>query len=170
MIQRGDKSPPSINSTRESSGIQKMIIPLAGMAKTPYIALADDDADDQEMLARRFLERYPDTVFKFFRDGQEIIHFLEACPTSALPHLIVLDYKMPMLNGVDVLKVLSRDSRYDAIHKIVWSTSGNHQYIDECMQNGAEKYLTKPNDISELDEIITQLSAVFQSAIVSTPT
>jgi len=139
------------------------------MATTPYIALADDDEEDKEMLAAHFLERHPGTVFKFFRDGQEIIRFLEACPTSAFPHLIVLDYKMPMLTGADVLKILSRDSRYDAIHKIVWSTSGHDQYVAECMQNGADKYLTKPNDISELDETITQLSAVFQRALASTP-
>lgn len=140
-------------------------IPFSGSLHTPYIALADDDVDDQEMLAERFLQRYPGTVFKFFMDGEEIIRFLEACPSSELPFLLILDYKMPLSTGAEVLKTLHRDSRYDPIHKIIWSTSGNQQYVAECIEYGAEKYFTKPTDIKQLDVIITQLSVIVENTI-----
>jgi CheY-like chemotaxis protein len=145
-----------------------MINTLDKMANTPYIAFADDDADDQEMLADRFLEKHPGTLFKYFKDGQEIVRFLEKCPIPELPLIIILDYKMPLLTGAEVLKALRGDSRYDAIHKIVWSTSGNHQYVAECLQNGAEKYFTKPNDIHELDGIVIHISSLFQSPAADT--
>jgi len=127
------------------------------MVHTPYIAFADDDADDQEMLAQRVIEHYPGVHFEFFKDGQEITHYLEKCATPELPIIILLDYKMPFLTGADVLKTLCGDSRFNAIHKIVWSTSGNNEYRSKCFEFGAEKYFTKPNDIQQLDEIVSQL-------------
>lgn len=77
---------------------------------------------------------------------------------------------MPIITGAEVLKILSRDSRYDAIHRVVWSTSGNHQYVSECLQNGAEKYFAKPTDMQQLDGIIIQLSAILQIAEADSPT
>jgi CheY-like chemotaxis protein len=133
------------------------------MANAPYIALADDDLDDQEMLAQRILKNHPDIPFKFFQDGQEITSYLQNCPTSDLPTLLILDYKMPILTGADVLKIIQKDNRYDTIRKIVWSTSSNNHYASECRQYGAEKYFTKPNSIRELDDILTQLSDVLRS-------
>jgi CheY-like chemotaxis protein len=137
------------------------------MANAPYIAFADDDADDQDMLVKRFLKHYPGTQFRFFGDGQELTRFLDACPDSDLPRLVLLDYKMPILTGADVLRTLQADKRYNAIRKVVWSTSGNTQYVSECMQYGAEKYFAKPNDVQELDEIITQLSDIFRASETS---
>ena len=132
------------------------------MLKTPYIALADDDLDDQEMLAHRILKKHPGIPFKFFNDGQEITRYLEMCPTSNLPALVILDYKMPIKTGADVLKALQADNRYNVIRKVVWSTSGNNQYVTECMRYGAEKYFTKPNSIEQLDEIVSQLDDILR--------
>ena len=133
------------------------------MTNPPYIALADDDADDQEMLARRILKNHPGISFKFFDNGQDVIRYLEPCHTSELPTLLILDYKMPLQTGADVLKVLQGDNRYDVIRKVVWSTSGNTQYVSECMRYGAEKYFTKPHSLRQLDEIVTQLSEMLHT-------
>jgi CheY-like chemotaxis protein len=130
----------------------------------PYIAFADDDVDDQEMLADRFLERRPGAVFKFFKDGGEISRYLERCPTTELPSLLILDYKMPINTGADILKELYKDSRYNRMHKIVWSTSGNKEYVSECLKYGAEKYFTKPDNMNGLDAIIDELTRFFPGA------
>jgi CheY-like chemotaxis protein len=133
------------------------------MANAPYIALADDDDDDQEMLARRILKKHPGISFKFFKNGQEITQYLETCPSSDLPILLIIDYKMPIQNGADVLKALQANNRYNAIRKIVWSTSGNSQYVMECMQYGAEKYFTKPTSIQQLDDIVAELDDILRT-------
>lgn len=133
------------------------------MAKAPYIALADDDDDDQEMLTARILKSHPDIPFKFFKNGQEIMRYLEACPTSDLPAIVIVDYKMPIQTGADVLKTLQADNRYKAIRKIVWSTSGNNQFVSECMQFGAERYFTKPNNIHQLDDMVAQLDDILRT-------
>lgn len=134
------------------------------MANAPYIALADDDADDQQMLAHRILKSHPDITIKLFKDGQEIAHYLQNCPSPELPTLLILDYKMPMYTGADVLKTLQADKRYDGIRKIVWSTSSNKQYAAECLRNGAERYFTKPNSVQQLDEIVGQLEEILRAA------
>jgi len=133
------------------------------MANAAYIAFADDDADDQEMLFKRFLKHDPGIRLKLFKDGQELTHYLETCPDSDLPTVVLLDYKMPIVTGANVLRTLQADKRYDAIRKVVWSTSGNNQYVSECIKYGAEKYFAKPNDVRELDEIIAQIAALFHA-------
>lgn len=134
------------------------------MANTLYIALADDDPDDQEMLAEHFLKKHPGIPFKFFQDGLEIMRFLENCPTPELPTLLILDYKMPIRTGADVLKALQADNRYHAIRKVIWSTSGNNQFISECLEYGAEKYFTKPLNIRQIDDIVAQLYSILHTA------
>jgi CheY-like chemotaxis protein len=134
------------------------------MANAPYIALADDDADDQQMLAHSILKSHPDIAIKFFKDGEEIAHYLQNCPSAELPTLLILDYKMPIQTGADVLKTLQADKRYNAMRKIVWSTSSNNQYAAECLRNGAERYFTKPNSIQQLDEIVGQLDEMLRAA------
>lgn len=126
--------------------------------QSPYIVFADDDGDDQEMLADRFLKSHPAMAFKFFKDGSEVLQYLEDCPVGELPYLLLLDYKMPRLTGVEVLKALHNDHRYDQIHKIVWSTSGNNEYVSQCLLFGAKRYFTKPTNMQELDTIVQQLS------------
>jgi CheY-like chemotaxis protein len=133
------------------------------MLKTPYIAVADDDPDDQEMLANRILKKHPGIPIKFFNDGQEITRYLETCPTPGLPALVILDYKMPIKTGAEVLKTLQADNRFNVIRKIVWSTSGNNRYVTECLRYGAEKYFTKPNSIEQLDEMVSQLDDILRA-------
>jgi two-component system response regulator (stage 0 sporulation protein F) len=128
----------------------------------PYIAFADDDAEDQELLAEQFLKHYPGTSFRFFHNGEQIARYLEKCPTAELPVLVLLDYKMPIRTGADVLKTLQGNKRYYQVRKIVWSTSGDNEYVSECMNYGAEKYFTKPNDMRELEVIIAELVEIFR--------
>lgn len=127
------------------------------MANSPYIALADDDPEDQELLADRILKDHPDISFKFFSDGLTIIQYLEHCPCSGLPAMIILDYKMPKQGGADVLKILQNNSKYDDVRKVIWSTSDNIQYVTECMQYGVDKYFTKPISMEQLDHIVHEL-------------
>lgn len=130
------------------------------MDNAPYIAIADDDPDDQELLAEHILKGYPWISILFFKDGREIIEYLQTASSFNLPALVILDYKMPIYNGAEVLKFLESDGRFNDIKKIIWSTSGNIRYVNECLQNGAEKYFTKPTSIREMDHIVQQIYAI----------
>ena len=72
---------------------------------------------------------------------------------------MVLDYKMPMLTGADVLRYLSVCRRFNHIPKIVWSTSAREKDMAECLRLGAEQYFTKPATNQELEDFIGAVNA-----------
>jgi CheY-like chemotaxis protein len=129
----------------------------------PYILVADDDPDDREMLAERFLRLHPTVRVELMQNGYELLDFLRDCPVDGLPELLVVDYKMPGITGAEVLDALRDDERYRNLPKVVWSTSNNQEYIDRAMKSGADKYFTKPQDMRTFDILVESLSRLFQS-------
>jgi CheY-like chemotaxis protein len=114
------------------------------------ILLADDDSEDQELLKESLLEREPVALIDVVSDGQEVLTWLNQCPEASLPQLLILDFQMPILTAVEVLDRLRLNTRYDAIHKVVWSTSTQPEHIRKCLEKGALRYFTKPNNKTEL--------------------
>jgi CheY-like chemotaxis protein len=124
---------------------------------TPLILLADDDLEDQEILKEAIAQQDPGASVVTTNNGQEALSYLKTCPDDLLPDLIVLDYKMPLLNGPEVLERLCKDIRYASIPMVVWSTSSQRQYIDACLDKGALQFFTKPDTPSALEKLAGQL-------------
>lgn len=122
-----------------------------------FIFLAEDDLDDQELLtdAINFLDT--DTTIHTISNGQKAIAYLESLEDVALPQLIVLDYNLPELNGEEILEILSQNSRYQPIPKIIWSTSNSSLYKTKCLQLGAKAYMVKPTDFSGIESLAKQM-------------
>ncbi|HEY4110261.1 response regulator [Puia sp.] len=125
-----------------------------------HILIADDDSEDQEMLIDALAEQLPAIRTSSVWNGQEVLSYLADCADDALPDIIVLDYKMPIFNGVEVLQRLARDIRYSDIPKLVWSTSNEQKYITQSLENGAVVFLTKPNDQASLKDIARKILAI----------
>ena len=132
----------------------------------PYILLADDDPDDQEMFIERFLRQNPGVHVELVDNGLRALAHLQSCAPGELPVLMVLDYKMPGLTGPEVLRSIQSDARFRNIGKIVWSTSGHREYIDKCIGYGADVYYTKPCDLAGLYKIIDRVSELFRARSV----
>ena len=131
----------------------------------PYIVFADDDPDDRDALIQPFLEKNPGVSIVAFGDGGELLRYLEACPSDALPVMILLDYKMPFGTAADILEHLSTNPRYGPIIKLVWSTSGRAEYVDRCVEKGASQYFTKPTSLPELTNIVDRMTRVFRTRL-----
>jgi CheY-like chemotaxis protein len=129
----------------------------------PYILVADDDPEDQEMLAERFGRNNPDVGFRWMANGFEVLDFLRTCPTEDLPQLMVIDYKMPGITGAEVLQSIQHEERYRHIPKVIWSTSKNQEYMDKALNSGADGYFPKPDDIPAFDRLVSRLSQLFES-------
>jgi CheY-like chemotaxis protein len=128
----------------------------------PYILLADDDPDDREALIHPFVQQNPNVRVVVMGDGQELMQFLENCPDHALPVLILMDYKMPLLTAAEILEKLAGDDRYTEIPKLVWSTSDRAEYVDRCLQYGATAYFAKPSSLAELATIVERMTMTFR--------
>ena len=124
--------------------------------KPEYILLAEDDPDDQLTFTEAFNKRYPDVNVVCVDDGDQLLDYLHSCIT--LPALILMDYKMPIVTAPVVLQRLASNGRFAKIAKMVWSSSIRSDHKDECVSLGALSYMPKPNDSSELDQLIDKIA------------
>src|SRR5690606_26106550 len=115
------------------------------------ILIADDDAEDLELIEEAILSFKPNVRLHKVNDGKAAVDDLATLQDHKLPALIILDYNMPQLKGSEVLLQLGAQPRYDAVPKVILSTSNTAIYIDECKRQGAAEYFVKPNTQRELD-------------------
>jgi CheY-like chemotaxis protein len=122
------------------------------------ILLADDDREDQFIIAEAFDEIGAGDILHFEENGENVLSWLEkSIDTDALPELIVLDLNMPKMNGTQTLLHLKQDPRFRHIPVIIYSTSLNNIERDECIRLGAHSYVIKGITFSECKTIAKTL-------------
>jgi CheY-like chemotaxis protein len=129
------------------------------------VLIAEDDPSDVFLLRRAFtLAQIPATLH-FVRDGQEAIDYLEGDAAYRdraeypLPDLMLLDLKMPKLNGFDVLLWLRRQPGLKRLLVTVLTSSDQPNDINRAYDLGANSYLLKPHNSSELSELVAQVKS-----------
>jgi FOG: CheY-like receiver len=110
------------------------------------------------------LQLEPVTEVRIVANGQQVIEFLQNCTDTDLPSLIILDYKMPILNAVEVLDRIQLNARFQTIPKVVWSSSRQPEHVQVCINKGAVNYFVKPNKINDLRQIVQQMLAISNEA------
>ncbi len=123
----------------------------------PYIFLAEDDVDDQELLIEALTIQAGSLKVHTATNGKKAALFLDTLPEDNLPCLIVLDFNLPEVDGGQLLQLLSAKEKYDSIPKVVWSTSNSPNYKQICLSRGAKAYFVKPNDISGLNKVAKEM-------------
>ena len=124
------------------------------MNKEPFhILLADDDEGDRLIFGDAFSELKIKSVVHFTNNGMDLMTYLnEEC--SRLPDLIFLDLNMPGKNGLECLKEIKGNERLCDILIAIYSTSDNEKDMEETFTNGANIYITKPNDFNVLKQLL----------------
>ena len=114
------------------------------------IFIVEDDPDDQEIITKAFAQMAPHYKITFFNDGKLLVDILQSFADNELPALIVLDYNMPLLNGLETLKVLELDNRFNKIPKIIYSSSSQNYIKNLCCSENAKAYITKGTTMDEI--------------------
>jgi CheY-like chemotaxis protein len=122
------------------------------------ILLVDDDEDDQDLLTEEINKLEPAILVKQFYNGMQVMEYLFKMEKE-IPCLIILDYNMPLITGLEVLQKLANVPHLRHVPKIVWSTSSSSAYQHECLQTGALKYIVKANDMVGLKKIASEMVA-----------
>jgi len=119
-----------------------------------YILCGEDDKDDEDLLQEIFSTMDPSFTLYFAHNGRKLVSALAKLPEDRLPCLIILDYNMPELNAAEILTEVNKHDRYNAIPKIIWSTSGADKYKKLCLNLGATDYVIKPSNVNDLRKIV----------------
>ena len=114
------------------------------------IAIADDHKLFREGIVSLLSNNEDFEIISSVKNGQELVDFLKL---GDLPHVILLDLTMPILDGFEVLKIVK--SQYPTIKSIALSMHDDGNYIVKCVRNGAFGYLLKNADEEELILAIT---------------
>lgn len=120
------------------------------------ILLAEDDEADVYLLQRAFKDAGVTNPLHVAHDGKECVDYLEEAMRLALrgetvriPCLLLLDLKMPRLNGIDVLQWRRDQPIFRTLPVIVFSSSGNQQDIELAYTLGASAFTVKPPTTDE---------------------
>jgi len=127
------------------------------------ILLVEDNPDDAKLTLRAFKRNNMLNPIVVVRDGVEALDFLFARGAHAeragkpLPTLIVLDLKLPKLDGLGVLKAIRGDERTKLIPVVILTSSKEEQDLVHSYSLGANSYVRKPVDFAEFLEAVRVL-------------
>lgn len=124
------------------------------------ILLADDDKDDCLLFKEALEELQMQTTFTIVHDGEQLMQLLKNLPAGRQGNstkffdVLFLDLNMPRKNGLSCLEEIKRYDKLKSLPVIIFSTSYDKRVADLLYKNGAQHYICKPSDFSELRKII----------------
>jgi|SRR3989344_5669525 len=121
-----------------------------------HILLADDDKDDRLFFKYAIEELKIKTRVTTVNDGVQLMDYLKQ-PDVELPHVVFLDLNMPRKGGIQCLKEIRSDKKFKDLSIAIYSTSGSEKDIEESFIQGANIYITKPNDFNSLKKILAEV-------------
>jgi len=132
------------------------------------ILLAEDDDGHARLVRDRLEAAGVNNPQLRFRDGQEAWDYLSraggAGREPGKPYLLLLDIRMPRLDGVELLRRIKTDPGLKKLPVIMLTTTDDPREVDACYELGCSSYLTKPVAFAEFSEVIKRLG-LFLSVI-----
>ena len=112
------------------------------------ILLVEDNMDHADLIQRALLTSDEDVTINVARDGQIALEILsehaDKSGSALLPHLILLDIKLPKLDGFEVLTRVKSNSKLASIPVVILTTSTRTEEIKRAYELGANSYVSKP--------------------------
>lgn len=126
------------------------------------ILLVDDSPNDVTLIKSALEGAHFGNDIIVAEDGEEALDFLYKRGKYVnydgdYPVFILLDIKMPLMNGIEVLKILRNDATFNKIPIIMLTSSRDTRDLQECYDNGANSFVVKPVNISDFMGVVKDL-------------
>jgi two-component system response regulator len=127
------------------------------------ILLVEDNLSDAEMTVHALAKNHLANKLLHVKDGAEALDFLFANGKYAdrqmdhKPKVILLDLKMPKVNGIEVLRAIRADERTRTIPVVVLTSSKEDPDIRQCYNLGVNSYVVKPVEFDDFQKAISGL-------------
>lgn len=137
--------------------------------QTVEILLVEDSDADAEMTLRTLRKRGIANRIERVSDGVEALDYLRLqgnfeSRTGGLPRLVLLDLKMPRMDGLQVLRELKTDPRLRAVPVVMMTSSREEGDLLQSYELGVNSYVVKPVDFAEFAETIAQVGMYWMIA------
>lgn len=134
------------------------------MTADPFLVmLVEDNVDHAELVIRTLEEHRIANTVRHFLDGQSALDYLfqrgeYAEPAESVrPHMILLDLRLPRVDGIDVLRTIKEDENLKSIPVVVLTTSEAEKDVTKAYYHHANSYLVKPVGFEEFKQLMDDL-------------
>lgn len=133
------------------------------------LLLVEDNPQDLELALLALREVNPASRIHIARDGAEALEFIfcegshAARQITDTPKVILLDLKLPKVDGLDVLKRIKGDPRTKMIPVVALTSSREHRDVVESYQLGVNSYIVKPVNFEQFTEAVRNLGLYWQT-------
>jgi two-component system response regulator len=130
---------------------------------TVQILLVEDNPDDVKLALHAFKKHNLANRVQVVRDGAEALEFIFCTGAHAHrrfedgPNVVLLDLKLPLIDGLEVLRRVKSDPRTRSIPIVVLTSSREERDLVESYQLGVNSYIVKPVDFDQFIEVVRQL-------------
>jgi len=128
--------------------------------KSVDILLIEDNADHVELIVKALRDNNVLNEVHVLTNGEEAMDFLHqrgAYVDKAQPGLILLDIKLPGMDGIEFLRRIKADPKFKRIPVVILTTSAGEKEIVESYNCGANSYIVKPVDFEHFIKVIKEL-------------
>lgn len=141
------------------------------MTKEVVVLIADDDAGHVRLIEKNLTRAGLHNPIERFENGQDILDFL-LCRgprqrAKEASYLLLLDIRMPKVDGVEVLRQVKADAELKKIPIIMLTTTDDPREVEKCHAFGCSNYVVKPVDYDKFAEAIKQFGLFI--ALVQVP-
>lgn len=128
------------------------------MENNVEILLVEDNPDDARLTIRTLKKNNLSNHLLHVSDGEEALDFLFTTTQHKMPKLILLDLKMPKIDGIEVLQKVKSDPQKNHIPVVILTSSKEECDIVESYKLGVNAYVVKPVDFDKFAHAITEIS------------
>jgi CheY-like chemotaxis protein len=122
------------------------------------ILIVDDDEGHAILIRENLESAGVSNRIEHFRDGQAILDFFARRPADEQEtYLVLLDIRMPKIDGIEVLRRLKADPKLAPIPVIMLTTTDDAREVERCYQLGCNVYIQKPVDYDRFADAIRRL-------------
>lgn len=148
---------------------------MLGESDSLEVLLVEDNPADAELTLRALQKNGAVKNVQHLWDGAEALDFLfcrgkyaDRGPARP-PQIVLLDLKLPKVDGCEVLREIKRDPRTRSIPVIILTSSGEERDLVESYRLGVNSYIQKPVNFAEFQEVVRQLGLYWLSVNTTPP-
>lgn len=123
------------------------------------VILADNDEGNQVFFRNIFKDLKIGIKVQIFQNGEDLMEYLNS-EEAHIPEILFMDYGIPVKNCLEYLQEIKIDFRFDHMVTAVYSDRLSESEIEDVFVNGANIFMKKPDNYSDLKKIISEVVTV----------